>query len=149
MTTGWVTEAACREVGTEMFFPDEGGSPQSGGATYRQAAQVCAHCPVWRECRLMGLAEGYGLWGGLSPLKRQAIRQPAMKELMHRGGGAQADGELAALRRKITAVWRRVGTIDRVLDEIPTLNHPLMHVFTLTDNQGSARKRSRESHDAA
>lgn len=63
---GWQRDATCASVGLEAFFP-----PQA--AKY-QARPSCHACPVWRTCRYFGLAEGYGMWGGLSPMERSVVR---------------------------------------------------------------------------
>lgn len=67
----------CAEIGTVLFFaPDSDGLLGSlGGDPYRYARQVCETCPHKIECAEWGLRnENYGMWGGLSPADRKAIR---------------------------------------------------------------------------
>lgn len=143
----WARRARCREVGSEVFFADDVAG--DGSHLYRHAKRVCAECPVWRECRLAGLGEDWGVWGGLSPLQRRNIRAEEMKKVQRNVGGIGSDGHLRAFRQKVTRTWSQVGSVDGVLDAMPLLNHPLMHVFTLGKNQGSARSKTGVDHDAA
>ena len=64
----WVEQALCREIGHELFFPEKGESAEP-------AKQVCAKCPVRRECLEDALATGarYGVLGGKSERERRAI----------------------------------------------------------------------------
>lgn len=71
MTT-WPVQAACRGEPEETFFP------QSGGPVYRQARQICARCPVRREClddalRVELPSLRFGMRAGLTPDERDAV----------------------------------------------------------------------------
>lgn len=66
----WMRDAACRDLGPEMFYPLE----ESGRSTsYDEARAICAGCPVQRECaehaRLWN--EQHGCWAGTSPRERR------------------------------------------------------------------------------
>ena len=66
----WHTRAACRGVGTELFFPEDRGRAQG---KYQQAReQFCSRCPVVAECAEAGRHEDHGLWGGKSAQSRVA-----------------------------------------------------------------------------
>ena len=70
----WQAQARCRGMDTELFFALE---PKAGRAIrdlYAKARRVCACCPVRVECLIWGLKDGYGVFGGLSPLERQLLR---------------------------------------------------------------------------
>lgn len=62
--------AACRDLGPELFYPDEG---DGRGSRYDDARSICATCPVYDECtehaRLWN--EQHGCWGGASPRERR------------------------------------------------------------------------------
>jgi WhiB family redox-sensing transcriptional regulator len=75
----WHARAACRGVGTEVFFPPERKGPnRETQAAYQAAAeQYCARCPVTVECLEAGQGEGHGLWGGQSPAQRRPRRRQA------------------------------------------------------------------------
>ena len=61
MRPAWHAQAACRGVGTELFFSGRGETP----TTYRKARELyCSHCPVVTQCREAGKHEAFGLWGG-------------------------------------------------------------------------------------
>lgn len=68
----------CAEVGTEIFFakePDDvGGVPAN--KTYEDAKKICQKCDHQIECAEWGIVnEVYGMWGGLTPVERYAIRK--------------------------------------------------------------------------
>lgn len=75
----WLARAKCAGMGTDAFFTDH--SPQSLTepnpklqAMWNKAKQVCADCPVIRECARDCLGEQEGVWGGLDPAQRHRIR---------------------------------------------------------------------------
>lgn len=66
----WSDGALCAQADPEAWFPEKGGSP-------REAKRICAACPVRSDClyRAMDGGESFGIWGGLSPKERAAVRQ--------------------------------------------------------------------------
>ena len=64
----WHDEAPCREVGTDGFIVERGGS-------YRR--DLCADCAVRQECLEAALAdpELVGLWGGTTERERRELRR--------------------------------------------------------------------------
>lgn len=68
----WQDDALCAEVGTEMFFPDKGGSTV-------EAKKICAACEVREQCLAYALEQGerYGIYGGKSERERRTIRRTA------------------------------------------------------------------------
>lgn len=73
----WLDDALCREVGTEIFFPDK-------GTTAEEARSICRACPVRYEClshalhlEANGVWQVTGIWGGLTPRERRALRNVA------------------------------------------------------------------------
>lgn len=64
----WMAEAACRGLGTDLFF----------GHGARAGVKVCAACPVRADCAKWGAAEEFGLWGGR---QRGAEMKPPQAEL--------------------------------------------------------------------
>lgn len=58
------------ESNPDAWFPEWGYT----NMLTRQAVQLCATCPVLRECMEYGLKhEQHGIWGGLTPPERQRI----------------------------------------------------------------------------
>ena len=57
----WQTRAACRGMGSDLFFP-------TGGNAIAHATRICARCPVLEECRTTALDDPslYGVWAGTS-----------------------------------------------------------------------------------
>lgn len=64
----WEADALCAQVGTEMFFPEKGG-------TTRDAKRICDDCPVRQDCLDYALTNDvrHGVWGGLSERERRAL----------------------------------------------------------------------------
>jgi WhiB family redox-sensing transcriptional regulator len=65
----WHKLASCRDVEPEIFFPERGDSTKA-------ARQVCARCPVARQCleHAVSFPEHSGVWGATVEPERQKIR---------------------------------------------------------------------------
>ncbi|RBQ21545.1 WhiB family transcriptional regulator [Spongiactinospora rosea] len=80
-TTSWQQRGICwGHEDPDLWFPsvaDFKGYRDAGHAAYSDARVICARCPVWRQCREYALEAGEedGMWGGLTPRERRAIRQ--------------------------------------------------------------------------
>jgi WhiB family redox-sensing transcriptional regulator len=73
----WRDRAACKGLGTELFFPKTDDPKQE--AKIAKAKSICAQCLVSEECfyescRLGCNRSGQGIWGGLTPNQRQKRR---------------------------------------------------------------------------
>lgn len=69
----WADQAACASTDPELFYaPDH-----PGAGAYRSAKRICANCPVKTECLAdaMERVEQWGVWGGLAPDERLALRR--------------------------------------------------------------------------
>ena len=69
----WMNDALCTQVGSDVFFPENGENQQ-------QAIQVCRRCPVQLDCLeyALNLDESgvwnvLGIWGGLTVKERRAL----------------------------------------------------------------------------
>ncbi|MEV8532454.1 WhiB family transcriptional regulator [Streptomyces sp. NPDC051211] len=71
----WQLHAACRTLGSGMFFHPTGERGPEREDREEAAKRVCADCPVRRECLTYALRarEPYGVWGGLSARERRAV----------------------------------------------------------------------------
>ena len=60
--------AACREVDVEVFFSQD-------EALQQEALELCASCPVRRECLEHAIYHGeqYGIWGGTRESERRRM----------------------------------------------------------------------------
>lgn len=83
----WMDRAACAGMPSEMFFMDHSGYDEGQArhtpkrvAFYDKARAFCHKCPVEQECRRDTVGEPYGVWGGLDPQERRAIRRKASAE---------------------------------------------------------------------
>lgn len=73
----WQTEAACRGMDTESFFPEANyARPKNGPVpparkgvplTFDQVRALCRGCAVWRQCRITAHVEynDFGIWSKL------------------------------------------------------------------------------------
>jgi len=77
----WRENARCRPIAhkrPEIFYPlglEKGANDTAG---IQIAKQFCAPCPVREEClaEALRLGERWGVWGGLTPAERAAMRDP-------------------------------------------------------------------------
>ncbi len=74
----WAERAACRDVPTDLFFPD-GYQARRFQAQIQEAKAVCADCPVRAECLTDVLAlsvdrDSNGVYAGLTPDERRDLR---------------------------------------------------------------------------
>jgi WhiB family redox-sensing transcriptional regulator len=69
-----LSQALCREVGTEFFYPEDG--KENDTSIYSFARKICSGCEVKQACLDWGIRhEGYGMWGGMTPRERMAVRK--------------------------------------------------------------------------
>jgi WhiB family redox-sensing transcriptional regulator len=86
---GWWAEAACRGTDPELFFPD-GGSTSSSRRQEARAKEICASCPVSRQCLVWALGTGQpaGVWGGATESERRALARNAKRTRLVGAGRA-------------------------------------------------------------
>lgn len=72
----WQEDAACLELGARLFFRPAGGRTPDGERGDAAAKEVCALCPVQRDCLRHALEAGdpSGIWGGLTGRERRRLR---------------------------------------------------------------------------
>lgn len=70
MNLEWMDDARCREIGGDIFMPDN-------IIQHRQAIAICNSCPVEQPCLDYALATPgvYGIWGGTSEKQRRRLRR--------------------------------------------------------------------------
>lgn len=68
-TADWRTQAACRGMSTEAFYPPEDATLGEAAAVSKAAIKVCAGCPVRDLC--LKDADEYGVWGGTTQSQRR------------------------------------------------------------------------------
>lgn len=66
----WMDDAACAELPPDDWFPDHGDH-----WTAARAIDVCQGCAVRELCAEFGMGEIHGIYGGLTPRARAAIRR--------------------------------------------------------------------------
>ncbi len=119
----WHRDAACASVGPDLFYPEEDKGRRSNQQNnYQTLRGICNTCPVRRECRLAGVTEQWGMWGGMTPRERTEMR----REFMFRLGVSQSHDYLDQVRAQINKAWGSDG-VDGVIEKIPALNHPKLH----------------------
>lgn len=98
----WWEEAACRGLGTPLFFGDDNIETVSSRRRRERAAkQVCATCPVTVECLADALKfADEGVRGGLTRYERQqAADPPTFGEWVLIANSAGRSGDVALERR--------------------------------------------------
>lgn len=68
----WISEANCRGLDVELFFPRQGDT-----ATVRAAKEVCRGCTVRQACLQDALDNDvkFGIFGGTSERERRRLRR--------------------------------------------------------------------------
>jgi hypothetical protein len=67
-----MTQAACKDVDPEMFFPEQG----SKYKTAEMAKEVCKSCVIKFDCLQTALENKYdGVWGGLTTVERDSLQR--------------------------------------------------------------------------
>lgn len=79
MTETWRDEAACKDDGEGLFFPE--GDSDLGRIAAAKA--ICASCPVQDECLAYAIETNQpeGIWGGHTPRERRRIRRQWLEEV--------------------------------------------------------------------
>lgn len=67
---------ACADVDPELFFP----LSYAASRQVTAAKQICAGCPVLTECRVYGMGQSDGIFGGLTPDERRDLRRQQKRE---------------------------------------------------------------------
>lgn len=62
---GWRHRAACIGASDSEFFA------RSSTYAEQRAVELCIDCPVWEPCLAEGVAEEFGVWGGLTVKQRE------------------------------------------------------------------------------
>lgn len=80
----------CQTTDPEIWFSDD---QEGSGTHYKVAKQLCAECPVQNLCLEFALIseEQFGVWGGVTPRERRAMRDRLVRVVGARGvllGGA-------------------------------------------------------------
>jgi len=67
----WKDEAACRNVGGDLFFPGDNNHYNP------KAFPICKACPVKERCLMFAINNDiiYGIWGGMTPPERQRYKR--------------------------------------------------------------------------
>ncbi|MEI7780346.1 MAG: WhiB family transcriptional regulator [Planctomycetota bacterium] len=78
MRLDWMEEGLCRQVGGDLWHPEEG---EGSTAATNRAMQVCGNCPVRLVCleHALDTGEVYGVWGQTTPTQRRMMRRQRRK----------------------------------------------------------------------
>ena len=76
----WRERAACKDLPTELFFPN--GEGDSVAEQVAEARAVCAVCPVREDCLEFAITtrQDDGIWGGLTEEERRRMRRRAARQ---------------------------------------------------------------------
>lgn len=75
----WIKHARCAGMDPEIFFTDHAEAAlqhptRKVQAAWNKAKMICRECPVRLQCARDHLGEKEGVWGGLDPAQRYALR---------------------------------------------------------------------------
>ena len=70
--------AACKEsIYTDLFYSVEEQRSILQYEYINALRQICGQCPIFKECLTYAFEhEDYGVWGGMTSLEREAMRNP-------------------------------------------------------------------------
>ena len=132
----WQKDALCIGVPVEECYPEDvhgldhderKGAGVRTHSKYKMFRLICDKCPVRRECRLAGLGEPEGMWGGLTPRERSTWRRQFTITNGRTGRPRGADeGFLGQIRERLSDLWNIKG-VDGVLNEWPAIDHKWLH----------------------
>ncbi|WP_433017983.1 WhiB family transcriptional regulator [Kribbella sp. CA-294648] len=76
----WRHRAACLSEEADLFFPI--GSSDAAYQQIDEAKAVCHRCDVRAECLdwALRIGQDHGVWGGLSPDERDALRRRTRRQ---------------------------------------------------------------------
>ena len=68
----WMDDAACAEVGGDLWFPEKGGST-------KDAKRICGGCDVREQCLEYAIRteQQFGIWGGVAARALRRMRKDA------------------------------------------------------------------------
>ena len=89
MPTRRFPRAACLGQ-TDTFFPS------NIEELFDRAKAICATCPDLAPCREAGMAESYGVWGGLTPPERRKLHRAARNQAQPSADEWLTAGEIAS-----------------------------------------------------
>ena len=75
-TRNWTNRALCKNLDTELFFPQRGESTV-------HVKMVCRACPVVKPCLEYSMRnmEKFGVWGGTSERERRRMRSAKTRSI--------------------------------------------------------------------
>lgn len=78
----WWNDAACSGLDTEVWFSERRGPTGHDSVV---AVSICRMCPVKNECLdwAMRVGEQYGIYGGMFPDERRALKEAANADPIH------------------------------------------------------------------
>lgn len=147
----WRTEAACKDVDTNVFFVEQGQSHLG-----QEAKRVCAGCSVVAECLLFALSSGdqtEGIWGGTTPTERARMgsrrkdgptaraRKSTVEKLVARGAApAEVAHQLGVSYRHALRLMRthRIPTTSpvKLTASWRSDQQPIAHIIESTHDRG-------------
>lgn len=102
----WQDDAACINVDPDMFFPKVGDLK-----TPQEAREICTTCPVAAQCLELGMSYEFGMFGGMTPRQRSALKNGTTRYAGTR------EKQLAMHRRRmpVEEIARQCGVSERTV----------------------------------
>lgn len=135
---GWMDSAACAGVGPDLFYSPDADDTAPGLSTgwdTTLAKAICLNCPVWQACRIVGLAEEHGVWGGMTARDRVKVR--AATGLSRTADGARIP--MDEVRARVVGAMRAAHSDPTdAADRIGVGAHPMVVDFWADPARGGA-----------
>lgn len=146
----WTEKALCSTENPELFFVDHGTENFSKPSTRIQrlwdaAKAVCINCPVMLECARDNLGEIEGVWGGLDPAQRVALRKQHATNIRKLTGPVKQEYQDLAwmLRTEQGLPWTDVARI------IGTTTEAVTHLYDLEKERREDAQQAAEAAQEA
>jgi len=124
----WRDFALCKNKLIDLWYPPIDAENQE--QYYAIAREVCHVCPVWKECLKDGNDEQWGMWGGLTPLERTALKTNVKKTALKPHGTPTRYRQNCRCKDCI-AVHTTVTKQNKNIDVVPNNNDKDFDLFTI------------------
>ena len=115
--------AECQGPENSKYFTFENG----GAAT--QAKKICNTCSHMKECRVLGLAEEFGIWGGTSLRDRIAFRKIIRRVLNITAPNAHLFDSYAPVQKRILGRTNLGIPIEKAMQEEGFTSEEITTIF--------------------
>jgi len=124
----WRDYALCKNKLIDLWYPPLEAENQE--QYYAIAREVCNVCPVWKECLNDGTDEQWGMWGGLTPLERSALKDNIKKTAL-KPHGTPTRYRQKCRCKECVLVHTNVTKQNKDINVVPNNNDKDFDLFTI------------------